>query len=341
MEYIKDIVRALPNVASSPFAFVGYALVTVAWMVIALKVQRNKNLLTNLKSLPPQDRLPALRDEMGTVPLREGLSPEEYLKSRIHLYYFLAFALLCVTVILVFVVASVQSKTPVSDNIKVFGKVFRVGDRRAGVPNAKVYLEQEVTRSTTTTDNGEFVFEFPRETMNRQATTWAAADKFAPSKPINFVVQPLEKIFIPLEPFTDPTPTPMVKPEGRSSKIVEPKSDSKPNVSAANTESRSNCFGTKLNISPLRTEVAPGGVARFSTLGVKGGNGFGEVSYVWKASAGRVTQSGLNAQLNTTGVANCTVINVQVMAKNENGNCSAASGSSKVLVSIISQPCPR
>jgi len=105
MEFIKDVLNSLPTVATSPLALIGYVVAIAAWVTIVLKVQRNKNVLSHLKDLPAKDRLQALKDEMGVVPLKEGLSPEQYLKSRIYLYKFLAFAIICVTIVILFVVA--------------------------------------------------------------------------------------------------------------------------------------------------------------------------------------------------------------------------------------------
>src|SRR5262249_28675176 len=98
MEFIKDVLKSLPRVDTSPLALVGYVDAIAAWLVVGLKVQRNRNLLKHLKDLPAKDRLQALRDEMGVIPMKEGLSAEEYLKSRILLYKFLGFVILCLTI---------------------------------------------------------------------------------------------------------------------------------------------------------------------------------------------------------------------------------------------------
>jgi hypothetical protein len=44
---------------------------------------------------------------MGAVRLRGGLTPDQWIKSRIHLYYFLGFALLCVVAVIIFAIAMV------------------------------------------------------------------------------------------------------------------------------------------------------------------------------------------------------------------------------------------
>jgi predicted lysophospholipase L1 biosynthesis ABC-type transport system permease subunit len=66
----------------------------------------DSNLLRNLQKLPPRDRLKALQAEMGAVQLASGLSPEQWLRSKVHLYYFLGFAVLFLSFVILFVVAA-------------------------------------------------------------------------------------------------------------------------------------------------------------------------------------------------------------------------------------------
>jgi hypothetical protein len=102
MEFLKSALSSLPTVATSPLALVGYLAVIAAWVVIALKVQRNRQLLENLKNLPAKDRLQALRDEMGTIPLKEGLSPEQFIKLRTRRYRSLAISIpVCLVILMV------------------------------------------------------------------------------------------------------------------------------------------------------------------------------------------------------------------------------------------------
>ncbi len=104
--FIEATLKALPIVASSPLALVGYVVVVLVWGAIAFRVKRNKQVLKYLKLFPPKDRLQVLREEMGTIPTKEGLSAEQYLKSIIHQYYFRAFVLLCLLILIIFVVST-------------------------------------------------------------------------------------------------------------------------------------------------------------------------------------------------------------------------------------------
>jgi hypothetical protein len=111
-ELLRSAIAALPTVATHPLAFVAYIVVVLAWLIVALKVKRNNNLLKVLDKLPSEDRLRALQSEMGSVQLAAGLSPEQYLRSRIHLYYFLGFSILCLVGLLIFVVSAVMGQNP-------------------------------------------------------------------------------------------------------------------------------------------------------------------------------------------------------------------------------------
>ncbi len=106
MQFFKGAFSALPAVVSSPFALLAYLVVILAWVVIAWRVMRNKQLLKNLEKLPAHDRLKALQLEMGAVQLTSGLTPEQWLRSKTHLYYFLAFAVVFLSFVVLFVVAA-------------------------------------------------------------------------------------------------------------------------------------------------------------------------------------------------------------------------------------------
>jgi hypothetical protein len=99
MDFLTTALQNLPVVATSRAAFVGYLLVVTSWLVISLRVRRNRQLLQSLEKLPERDRLEALRLEMGVVSLKGGLSPQEWIRSRIHLYLFVGFCILAILVV--------------------------------------------------------------------------------------------------------------------------------------------------------------------------------------------------------------------------------------------------
>jgi hypothetical protein len=109
-EFLRTALSGLPTVATHPLALVGYIVAILSWSMIAWRVKRNKNLLKYLHKLPESKRLKALEIEMGHVAVQGGLSPEQYLRSRIHLFYFLGFAILCLLIVVVFVASTVTGR---------------------------------------------------------------------------------------------------------------------------------------------------------------------------------------------------------------------------------------
>jgi hypothetical protein len=106
----RAILKGLGTAATNPLAFVAYLFAVAAWLILRLRVDRNKNLLASLTKVPERDRYKTLRDEMGVIELKEGLSPEQFLRSRIHFYYLLGFVVLCVVVVILFAIAVFQPK---------------------------------------------------------------------------------------------------------------------------------------------------------------------------------------------------------------------------------------
>lgn len=100
------LLEALPSVAASPLAFVAYVVVVGAWAVIALKVRRNRELLRHLEKLPPEQRLAALRLEMGGgVIVKQDVSASDWIRIRSRLYLIVGFVVLCATAVVLTVLA--------------------------------------------------------------------------------------------------------------------------------------------------------------------------------------------------------------------------------------------
>jgi tetratricopeptide (TPR) repeat protein len=111
-EVLRSLLSALPAAATSPYAFAAYALVVVAYVITAWRVTRNKNLLENLEKLPSKERAKVLEIEMGGVHLATGISPEQWVRSRIHRYYLFAFLATCAVIVALFGIAAVGRSTP-------------------------------------------------------------------------------------------------------------------------------------------------------------------------------------------------------------------------------------
>lgn len=104
-ELFNALTASLPTVATSPLALVAYLITVVSWVVISFRVRRNKQLLAHIKDFPERDRAQVFRDEIGSVKLKEGLSPEQYLRSKIHQYYFYGFAILALVAVIIIITA--------------------------------------------------------------------------------------------------------------------------------------------------------------------------------------------------------------------------------------------
>ena len=89
-EFPESLFRAIPHIAGDVPALIGYIVACFSWIVVALKVQRNKNLLKHLDKFPKNQRLEALRQEMGAIPIPDNMTATDFLKARLHTYYFWA-----------------------------------------------------------------------------------------------------------------------------------------------------------------------------------------------------------------------------------------------------------
>lgn len=100
------------------------------------------------------------------------------------------------------------------------------------------------------------------------------------------------------------------------------------------------CFTSPtLTIAPETRRVQPGEAVTFTTTVVSGGQGYGQVNYVWSSSAGTITGQGTTARLDTTGVAPEMTIEVAVTAVTEIPECTAR-GTARVMMLLPPPPPP-
>jgi hypothetical protein len=149
---------------------------TIAWLYLRQRVERNKGLLSKIDKLPETDRLDALRAEMGSVKV-SGLSAEQWIRSRTHLYYFLSFAILCLLISVLFAISAFKSAnattsgTASSKSITVQGSV-RDKATNAGVKGATVSLVGRADVPSALTDsNGNFVLTIPTSSPNEASVS--------------------------------------------------------------------------------------------------------------------------------------------------------------------------
>jgi hypothetical protein len=106
-----SFIKAIPSAAASPSALAAYVIAILCSTVVALRTRRHKMLLSKLEALPPAQRIRALELEIGTV-MPRNLSPEQWLRSRIHTYVFMIVALVCSVALVITLVALTSKQAP-------------------------------------------------------------------------------------------------------------------------------------------------------------------------------------------------------------------------------------
>ncbi len=97
MEFLWKALDALPIIASSPLAFLGYAVTIAAWVYAVQRSQRLKLLLARLRDVPEGERTKLIQLELNEV-LPPSISAEQWLRAKRQRYFFAAFVILVLTV---------------------------------------------------------------------------------------------------------------------------------------------------------------------------------------------------------------------------------------------------
>jgi hypothetical protein len=91
MNFLMKALSAISAAGASPYALVAFSITVVAYVAVAWRVTRNKQLLSNLEKLPAKDRGPVLESEMRGYRLASGITPEQFLRAQTHRYLLVAF----------------------------------------------------------------------------------------------------------------------------------------------------------------------------------------------------------------------------------------------------------
>ena len=105
MEFLQEAIKALPTVAGSPLALIGYLATIAAWIWAITRNRRIKLVLEHIKDIPEGDRAETLRNEMGVV-LPDNISAEEWICSKKHQYFLIAFIVLALTILTIIAIAA-------------------------------------------------------------------------------------------------------------------------------------------------------------------------------------------------------------------------------------------
>lgn len=181
--FLTKALQALPDIATSPLAMFAYLATIGAYVFVALHVRRHKNLLQHLTALPEKDRLKALEAELGDAKLRSGITAEQWLRSRIHRYYFLAFVATCITAIVL--VSLVIYRTAGSVDIDV------TGYRGASIINRALQQIQNIIPSAQA---AQFEFSQPNEPASRDVDRQASVRYIYERKDGRLIIRPTSAI---------------------------------------------------------------------------------------------------------------------------------------------------
>lgn len=107
---------SLKSAALSPYAFVAYIGLTLAWVYVAVAQHRLKRISKVITAVPADQRGPLLAKEYNVFP-RSGLSAEDWIRSRKHMLFFLAFLAILIAVVLITVIA-MTGKVPITEEPK-------------------------------------------------------------------------------------------------------------------------------------------------------------------------------------------------------------------------------
>lgn len=110
MATIETFVDALSEIGTRPYALVGYVILIVLWAYVVRQSRADRALYKSVRDLPLKDRLRAIEIARGDGRLRQGLTPEQWLRGRLHRYYLIAFLALLLIILLLAVIALVRTE---------------------------------------------------------------------------------------------------------------------------------------------------------------------------------------------------------------------------------------
>ncbi|WP_447981798.1 hypothetical protein [Achromobacter kerstersii] len=103
-KFLMDILNALPTVATSPYALIGYLVTIAAWTYAMHRSVRLKVLMGRLEDIPEAERARVIQLEMGEV-LPSNISAEQWIRARNHRHFLLAGIAMLVTLTVIGAVA--------------------------------------------------------------------------------------------------------------------------------------------------------------------------------------------------------------------------------------------
>lgn len=104
MEWIQSAFEHIPEAAASPLAFVAYAFALAAGVFTSWQIGKRNSDLKLIDSLPKKDRDARVEQIIGR-PLPNNLTGDQWLRHQRSKLVFFAFAIVCVTLVIIFAIA--------------------------------------------------------------------------------------------------------------------------------------------------------------------------------------------------------------------------------------------
>jgi len=111
VEIPKPFFDSLKDVASSPYALLGYIVLIICWVILSYRSYRLKLISQSIKSLPESDRKHMLQTDYGYY-LKEGVTAGEFIRIRRNsqIFYIVLLLILAITVVIIVALLRIQQK---------------------------------------------------------------------------------------------------------------------------------------------------------------------------------------------------------------------------------------
>ncbi|AZC31674.1 hypothetical protein C4K38_3716 [Pseudomonas chlororaphis subsp. piscium] len=143
MEFIAQILKALPIVATSPYALIGYLITVAAWTWAMHRSVRLKILMARLHELPADERVKVIQLELGEV-LPSSISPEQWLRARNHRHFMLAVIVLLGTLAAIATVSINAGVERAKAEALAKAKQDEIDIRQAALTSKRLEFEQRL-----------------------------------------------------------------------------------------------------------------------------------------------------------------------------------------------------
>ncbi len=108
MEFLSEILNALPDVASSLLAFVGYLATIISWGLAIYRNNRLNLLLERLPNIPESQRVEVVEAEL-LVLMPKKLTAEQWIPSNKRRYFSFAYAVSILTLFVIIAMSALNA----------------------------------------------------------------------------------------------------------------------------------------------------------------------------------------------------------------------------------------